>query len=284
MPKVLKARRVMVNPTPRRRIKAAAKKKHKAAAKRAKPVAKKNIGSAIVGVTLGALNPGKKKKGGSTMAKKAKAKKNYSPVRRAKARRAKSTSAMRNPGKHRRRPIRNAGKTGNLVTSSLGVIGGAVGTRMLTQTILGDKNAGMIGYVANAAVAFGLGFGVSKFAKNANLGAMVTLGGFVSLALRVLQDNTPLGRYVNLQLSGMGRRGDLGVGMYEPTTFFVPLDTNPPGGVNTARMSLPAAVAKESQAAAAAAVAASRPAASPAMAGVYTGGSAGRFSAKGRYN
>lgn len=127
-----------------------------------------------------------------------------------------------------RRRRRNAGG-GSLVGSStglfknaLGVIGGAVATRYATQLALGGKNTGAIGYLGNAVAALVLGWGAKKFLKSPQLGAMVTLGGFTGLALRLLSDLTPIGQYVNLSLNGAGKAGDIGIGMITDSTFFVP--------------------------------------------------------------
>ena len=135
-------------------------------------------------------------------------------------------------GKRRRRnPSAGVDKLGGLVTSAGWTLAGAVGTRAVTQALLGGKNTGVTGYVANAVAAVSLGYVVKRGTKNEKAGDMVTLGGFVGIVMRLLQDYTPIGAYVKTQLAGMGVYGD--------ATFFVPLQTDPD---NRMRTLLPAAV------------------------------------------
>ena len=123
-----------------------------------------------------------------------------------------------------RRYRRNAvgGRVGGLLVSGVYVVGGAVGTRMLTQAVLGSKNTGVIGYGGNAVSALVLGWGVKKFLRNPHAGNMVMIGGFAALALRLIQDYTPLGSFVQAQLSGMGIRGDTGMGLLLSQSYVDP--------------------------------------------------------------
>lgn len=185
--------------------------------------------------------------------------------------------ARRNPGRryarlrcYRRNP--GLGSATNLVKSSLYIIAGAVGTRSLTQMVLKDKNTGVMGYVANAVGSFILGFAASKVFKSKEIGTMVTVGGMTGLVLRILQDVTPIGQYVNLQLSGMGMLGDVGMGAIVPTTFFVPLYTAH-GQDSIANTQLPAAV-----------LAAMTPPAKAGMKGVGVIQKGGRYTSTGRYS
>jgi hypothetical protein len=109
-----------------------------------------------------------------------------------------------------------------MLKNALGVIGGAVASRYATQLALGAKNSGPIGYIGNAVAALVLGWAAKKFLKSPQLGAMVTLGGFTGLALRMLNDLTPIGQYVNLQLAGAGKAGDTGIGLITDSYFAVP--------------------------------------------------------------
>lgn len=126
---------------------------------------------------------------------------------------------------HRRR--RNPGIGGaissstGLLKNALGVIGGAVAARYATQLALGGKNTGAIGYLGNAIASLALGWIAKKY-LGPQVGTMVTLGGFTGLALRMLNDLTPIGQYVNLSLSGAGKAGDTGIGLITDTTFYVP--------------------------------------------------------------
>lgn len=208
---------------------------------------RKNVGQ-IISVALGALagNPGtrkhrRRKNSGSTARRKgagkmARRRKSYKRRANTSHRRRRTVRAVyshrrRNTGRrrargytHRRR--RNAGggistATG-MVKNALGVIGGAVATRYATQLVLGGKNTGAIGYIGNAIAALVLGWGAGKLFKNPQLGTMIMLGGFTGLTLRLIQDLTPIGQYVNLQLAGLGKAGDSGIGLITDTTFYVP--------------------------------------------------------------
>lgn len=221
----------------------------------------KNVGS-IFTVTIPG-NPGKKEKG--SMAKRRR--RNTSHRRRVTARRRRNPRYVgrikrgvykyANPRRHRharrngiasrrrrlvsRRRNPGLGSAGHLAKQSLYLIGGAVAVRSLTQMILKDKNVGAMGYVANAVGSLVLGMAASRFI-NKEAGTMVTLGGFTGVVLRMLQDLTPIGQYVNLQLSGMGMLGDVGMGAIVPTTFFVPLAQQSAGGGAINQMAMPAAV------------------------------------------
>jgi hypothetical protein len=109
-----------------------------------------------------------------------------------------------------------------MLKSAVGIIGGAIATRYATQFVLQGKNTGWMGYLGNAVAALVLGWGAKKFLKSPQLGTMVTLGGFVGLAMRLLTDLTPVGQYVNLQLSGAGKAGDIGIGLISDSVFTVP--------------------------------------------------------------
>jgi hypothetical protein len=159
-----------------------------------------------------------------------------------------------------------------MIKKSLYVIAGAVGVRSLTQMLLKDKNTGVMGYAANAIGSLVVGWAAGKATKSQDVAAMVTLGGMVGLVLRILQDVTPIGQYVNLQLSGLGRVGDYGMGAIVPTTFFVPL-YHAPGGDNIANTQLPAAVR-----------AAMAPPASAGMKGMGVISKGGRYTSTGRYS
>lgn len=126
---------------------------------------------------------------------------------------------------------RNAGFGGGMATGAigkaLGVIGGAVGSKYLTQLALGGNNTGLMGYGGNLVASIALGWGVGKVMKNKDFGIMVTAGGIAALVLRVLSDNTPIGQYVNLSLSGMGKGGDVGLGIIQDSSFPVPQVAQP---------------------------------------------------------
>lgn len=158
------------------------------------------------------------------------------------------------------------GGTIELVKQGLFAIGGAVGTRALTSVALGANNVGWIGIGANGAMAWLLGFIISKVVKG-NAGKAVVLGGVIGTLLRIVEENTPVGAYVKQQLAGMGVYGD--------ATFYVPLaETVNQQSRDSGNLAQPGVV--QSIAAAAAARSA------PAKAGMADGG--GRYSSGGRYS
>lgn len=206
--------------------------------------------------TLGALasNPirKRKKRGTKAMARKRRRRTNAVHRQRSRPRRRNTTVYVAAPRRRRRNParavgrrrrrrsfrrnpsVRTAGLMGLFQTATFTIIG-AVGTRAATQAILGSANQGAIGYAANGGVALALGFLASKFLGRAS-GAAVTVGGFVGLVLRIVQEQTDIGKLVSLQLSGLSSIGDYhyssgrGLRGYEPMDFFTPLASAAPAG------------------------------------------------------
>jgi hypothetical protein len=198
----------------KRRRRANASKKKTAVRHRRRTAPRKNISEIVTLGPFAAGNPAKR--GKSKMA--AKTQKRKARRRRqnpSKSRRRTTVVMVHKKRMHRRRrnPARLAtlGRVPNLLTTATFTLSGAIGTRALTQMLLGAKNEGPVGYAGNAVAAILLGWGVGKFMKNRQAATAVTIGGFVGLTLRLLQDLTPLGKFVNLQLAGVGRRGDMGV-------------------------------------------------------------------------
>lgn len=144
---------------------------------------------------------------------------------------------------------RGGGRIFGLLTKAGYTIGGAVGTRALTQAILGQQNSGMMGYAANAAAAFILGMAGGKiFGKDA--GQFITIGGFVGIVMRLIQEFTQLGKVVNLQLSGLGDysfAGVRGLGSFEPMDYFVPLASADSRGTVSAAATPPGMIARVAQ-------------------------------------
>ena len=143
-------------------------------------------------------------------------------------------SRKRSRSRKRSNPA-GVGRVGGLLMSGVYVVGGAVGTRMLTQAILGAKNSGILGYGGNAISAFGLSWGVRKFVRNPHAANMVLVGGFTALAIRLLQDYTPLGQYVQANLAGMGIRGDTGMGLLLQNSYTQPTVYDEGGAVMPSR-------------------------------------------------
>ncbi|MBK8200674.1 MAG: hypothetical protein IPK75_20245 [Acidobacteria bacterium] len=156
--------------------KAALKRKrsagHAARGKRTKRVAatvpiRKNSGEIIsLGLAAIAGNPGTRKGKKKMAAKKSRRRAGGTRRRRTQRRRAQTRAlapVRSNPGTRRRRshsvthrrrrsyrrnPGMRSGSVSTMLVSSLWVIGGAVGARMLVQFALGEKNTGIMGYGA----------------------------------------------------------------------------------------------------------------------------------------
>ena len=110
-----------------------------------------------------------------------------------------------------------------MLTTGLYVLGGMVGTRAATQLALGSKNQGVLGYVGNAITAGVLGQLVGRgLLKSRQAANWITIGGFAGIAARLLQDFTPVGRMLNLQLAGVG---DWGMAGFVPQAFPVPQES-----------------------------------------------------------
>lgn len=212
---------------------------------------RKNIGE-IVSISLAGLNPGRKRRRNTGMAKRRRRARrvvahrrrrrvmNPAPRRRRRTRRVSSHRRRRNPVMrmrinprrrrrsavrrvhHRRRNPGIGGVSTGIVYKALGVIGGAIGSKYVTQLALGGNNTGYMGYAGNLVASIALGWAAGKVTKNKELGTMVVIGGVAALTLRVLQDMTPLGNYVNLSLAGVGKGGDLGLGIIQDSSFPVP--------------------------------------------------------------
>ena len=129
---------------------------------------------------------------------------------------------MRRVNRGRRSNPMLAGVTSGTIGKALGVIGGAIGSKYLTQLALGGNNTGIMGYGGNLVASVALGWAAGKITKSKDFGVMVTVGGIAALVLRALSDNTSIGQYVNLSLSGLGKGGDLGLGIIQDSSFPVP--------------------------------------------------------------
>lgn len=115
----------------------------------------------------------------------------------------------------------------SFVTQGLWLIGGAVGSKLITQAVLGSSNAGFMGYGGNIAAGFILGTAVKMFTKNKAAGNAVILGGVVQTLLRVLIDKTPFGSRVQ----------NLGMGDYMAQNFLTPQRVV--DGLNSAQLAPP---------------------------------------------
>lgn len=229
---------------------------------------RKNVGE-IVSIALAGLNPGKRRKNTGMAKRRRKARNNsgtragrswstytakrrkknpgvrrrrtrksYShaaPVRRRRrTRRSNPTFRIRrvNSGRRRRNPG-IGGVTTGVIGKAFAVIGGAIGSKYVTQLALGGNNTGYMGYAGNLVAAIGLGWVAGKVTKSKDIATSVMIGGVAGLALRILQDMTSIGQYVNLSLAGVGKGGDLGLGIIQDSSFPVP-QTFAPGSMTNA--------------------------------------------------
>jgi hypothetical protein len=156
------------------------------------------------------------------------------PVRHFRVRHRRRAAARRNePGPRRhyqRRRVRmnrrrhyrrnpGLGAVGGLFVQAAWTIGGAVGTRAITQLALGAKNTGILGYAGNFVTAMLLGWGTKRFLRSPSAASAVVVGGMVALTLRLITDYTPIGKMINLQLSGFG---DVGLAGLLPSSYVDP--------------------------------------------------------------
>lgn len=194
------------------------KRIHKART-RQRPVMRSNPGEILSLVANPARKKGRKKSMAKHRTRRKRAASN--PARRTRRRKASysrpkhrrrskgnPTRVIYRTRKHHRRARRNAGHSAGgtgitgLFTNALWLVGGAVGTKMITQLVLGGSNTGIMGYIGNAVTAFGLSLLVGKLLKNPVAGKAVLSGGIVMIVLRLLSDFTPLGQYTSA--IGMG--------------------------------------------------------------------------------
>lgn len=149
------------------------------------------------------------------------------PGRKATMKHAKKSTAARgykkrsNPGvkitKYRKARRHNLGgrSSGGIMatlTNSLFVVVGAISSKIGAQAVLGTNNTGVIGYAGNAAIGALLYFLASKFMKNKAIADGLFSGTLVQIILRVINDQTPFGSYVN----------QLGMGDYQMQSFVTP--------------------------------------------------------------
>jgi hypothetical protein len=107
---------------------------------------------------------------------------------------------------------------GNLITQALGVAGGAIGSKFLTQMVLGASNTSFMGYLGNAVATGVLAYATKLATKSQELAAAVLVGGATQLLLRIVTDLTPFGSIV----------AGTGLGDYQISNFWNPQRLNSP--------------------------------------------------------
>jgi hypothetical protein len=210
--------RTIANPGKRR---LSAKQKRYFGSKRQRSTAsrhRRNTGE-IVGYTLSRGNPAGRKRG--TMAKTAKKNKGRRAAPKSGYKRRSRKAVRHNTGArrhhhvtHRRRMRRNVGgeSLSNIVTNAIFVIAGALGSKLLTQMVLGANNVGLIGYAGNAIAGGAIWFLTEKVMHNRTAANGVIAGTAVQIILRLINDYTPFGQYVS----------QLGMGDYQAQAFVTP--------------------------------------------------------------
>lgn len=82
------------------------------------------------------------------------------------------------------------------------VVGGAVGSKQLTQIVMGASNTGVMGYFGNLVATIALGWGAKMAFRDPVVAQGIIGGGLAQIATRALSDNTPYGSV--LANSGVG--------------------------------------------------------------------------------
>ena len=101
---------------------------------------------------------------------------------------------------------------GNLIMQAVGVAGGAIGSKMLTQIVLGASNTGFMGYLGNAVATALLGWGAHAVSKSKDLSSSIIVGGATQILIRMMTDLTPFGQAV----------AGTGLGDYQVANFWMP--------------------------------------------------------------
>lgn len=198
-----------------------ARSKKKSGVKRHAPRTKprKANASRLVGLTL---NKGRKpaKKGAIYMAKAKKA--GATAGHHGKTKKRSNRGRMGAGHHHSQKRKRNAGTRsgggmhlrglGDYMVNGLFVVAGALGTKLITQMVLGASNTGVMGYGVNALTGGLLWFGTEKVLKNPAASAGVISGTVVQIIIRLINDYTPFGQYV----------AQMGMGDYQAQAFLTP--------------------------------------------------------------
>ncbi len=180
-------------------------------------------------MTLGTLNPQKKRN--TTMTKKRSApaktarKTKSAPRKKNPFFASSSRSAAKKPTSRRRNPSRGRIlRPMDLAKSGAIALVGLVATRQLPQLLLQGRNQGWLGYLANILTA-GLSGALATRWMSAEAGKLVFIGGGVYTVSRILTEQlSPVGRYFSL--TGLGDVQAAGLGKIGPGYFPVPVVTN----------------------------------------------------------
>lgn len=158
------------------------------------------------------------KRGQKTMAKT----KRRRAAQRSNAGRPRRRAVMNTRRRHSIRPNPGAfGKPMDWMEGGAGVIVGVTGTRGIPQMVLGAKNVGATGYLANAITTAALAFlSHMVFPRRPVLTGTIIAGGVAAILSRVIGDYSLLGSYSSKV--GLGDHGVAGFGLYMPSNFAAP--------------------------------------------------------------
>jgi hypothetical protein len=182
-------------------------RKVRRAAPRPRPAKKRNLGEVVSILLPGMVGNSAKRKGHKTMA--------------ASKRKTKRASAQRNAGTRRTKKMdvakrhvsrSNPGRVTEYLKAGAAVVGGAVGSKLGTQAVLGARNTEWMGYLGNLVATGLLGWGAHAAFKDKMVSQMVIAGGIAQVIVRAIGDYTPYGSF----LAGSG------VGDYQASAFLTP--------------------------------------------------------------
>jgi hypothetical protein len=113
----------------------------------------------------------------------------------------------------------NPGQLATMVRGTVAAGVGFLGSKIMTQAVLGAGNTGFMGYFGNAVATGILSWGTMAFTKNRMDAFMVGIGGGLNILGRIIADNSLLGQYSS----------QLGMGDYLVANWWVPqrLDGDP---------------------------------------------------------
>ena len=245
--------KVIVNPA-RKRF--GRKAKRSGASHRPKHRSRKNTGEIVSFV----LNPGSSG-GRGKMAKSRKKKRYGSSSHRAKTNPGRRYS-MKSNGRRRHARRNPAGVSiSDLLMEGVFATAGAVGSKLLTQAVLGASNTGFMGYLGNAAAGLALGLAAGATNATRKYAKDVYVGAVVGIVIRVISDYTSYGSALALS----------GIGDYQVQNFVTPQRLT--DGLHSAAIQIPAGWGAAPVVMASAAPPSSHAASAAGLSGMYDGAS-----------
>ncbi len=197
--------KVVVNP-PRKRF----GRKSKASRANRRHRSRRNTGEIVSWV----LNPGSARGKGKMATTRRKRKRYGSASHRSRSNPRRRRVAARSNSHRRRRSVRmnprrrygrrNPGGVSvtELFMEGIFATAGAVGSKLLTQAVLGSNNTGIMGYLGNAASGLALGLAAGATSATRKYAKDIYIGTVVGIVIRVISDYTSYGS--QLALSGIG--------------------------------------------------------------------------------